>query len=214
MKPPFFYGWILIGVAWLLYGFGISPAYYSWSIFTDFVEKELEFDRGQLGMIFGTFIILYSCVGPLVGMAQHRWGIRKTMTGGFVVSSIGFFLLSGAHTFWEFIAYFSILGGSGIGFTTILPCQTLGQNWFLKRRALAIAIIFTSGGIVAKLVAHVDTFILEEYTWRTGWQAIAAVSAVLAVLAALLVRDTPEQLGQLRDMEPFRIMVRGNPSQP
>ena len=40
---------------------------------------------------------------------------------------------------------------------------------------------------------------IEHYDWRVGWTAIAAISATLALVGALLVRETPEVLGQRRD---------------
>lgn len=197
-KGPF-YGWTLLAVAWVCYGFGISPAYYTWGAFASSLIEELDFDRADIGGVFGLFTFLYSGVGPLVGFSMARWGIRATMTAGFVTSALGLFLMSRADSLLDCYIAFALLGGSGIGFATIVPCQTLGQNWFLKRRALAIAIIFTAGGIVGKIVVRYDAYMLEHYDWRTGWLVLAGVSGCLAIISALLIRDTPEQLGQVRD---------------
>jgi len=195
-KQKFFlYGWFMVAVAWICYGFGISPAYYSWGIFAPSLLEDLGYDRSRFGAIFGLFTLLYSCVGPLVGISQARLGVRTTMVIGFTSTAIGLFITSRASTPIEFYLGFSILGGAGIGFATIVPCQTLGQNWFLKRRALAIALIFTSGGIVGKIVAKGDAYILENFDWRMGWLVIAGVSATLAVFAAIFVRDRPENVG-------------------
>lgn len=199
LKVPFFYGWIIIGIAWVCYGFGISPGYYSWGIFKPEISAELGLSGKETGLIFGIFVLLYSCVGPAVGWAQAKIGIRWTMVSGFTATAIGMFLMSKADSLLHCIVSFSIIAGAGIGFATIVPCQTLGQNWFLKRRAIAIALIFTSGGIVGKIVARADSFILENYTWRTGWEVIAVTSAILAVIAALLVRDRPEDMDMFRD---------------
>ncbi len=195
----FLYGWFMVVIAWVCYGFGISPGYYSWGNFAEETMADLDLDRGQLGLIFGVFTFLYSFMGLFVGPSMVRWGIRVVMSFGFAISAIGFFMLSRADSLLDCIISFSILGGIGVGFATILPCQTLGQNWFLKRRALAIALILTAGGIIGKIVARFDAFIIENYTWRTGWVVIAMVSAALAVFALIFVRDTPEQVGLHRD---------------
>lgn len=209
----FAYGWFIVAIGWICYGFGISPAYYSWGIFARSVMTELDYDRGQIGAIFGLFTLLYSCVGPLVGMSQTRFGVRWTMVGGFISTAVGLYITSIADTPIEFYLGFSILGG-GIGFATIVPCQTLGQNWFLKRRALALALIFTSGGIVGRIVAAANNrFVgiqstdpsepgIVGYDWREGWLMWAAVSLTLAVVAGIFVRDTPEHVGQHRDGTP------------
>ena len=195
----FLYGWFMVAVTWICYGFGVSPGYYSWGNFAPEIIADLDLDRESFGAIFGIFTFIFSFVGVLVGPAMARWSIRSVMVFGFVTSAIGFLYLSRADSFLDCIIGFCILGGIGIGFATILPCQTLGQNWFLKRRALAIAIILTAGGIVGKIVARFDVFIIENYTWRTGWLIISGVSAALAVFALIFIRDTPEQVGLHRD---------------
>lgn len=91
------------------------------------------------------------------------------------------------------------MGGVGVGLSTILPSQTLGQNWFLKYRARSIAIILTAGGIVGTGVPAADRWFLENRSWNDAWLLIAGISAVLAVVAFLFVRDRPEVVGQFRD---------------
>jgi MFS family permease len=84
-------------------------------------------------------------------------------------------------------------------FATLLPAQTLASNWFLRKRAMAMGIILTAGGIVGPLWLQLDAWLLQHYSWRTGWMLISGLSIVLAGIAALLVRDRPEDLGQLQD---------------
>lgn len=199
MRPRFFYGWAIVLVAGLCYGFGMSPMYYSWSIFAPRLVADLGIDRGDVGGVFGLFNVLYQFVGVGVGIAIVRLGLRRVMAAGFCVTAAGLLLVSQAETVRDCYLGFSILGGIGIGFSTIVPAQTLGQNWFLRRRALVIGVIFAFGGIVGRLVAPADTWLLEHYDWRTGWVVIAAISATLAVVAGVFVRETPEAVGQSRD---------------
>jgi MFS family permease len=199
MRPRFFYGWVIVLVAGLCYGFGMSPTYYSWSIFAPRIIEDLGIDRGDIGGVFGLFNVLYQGVGLLVGLAIARFGVRSVMAAGFCTTAAGLLLLGRADTALDCYVGFSILGGIGIGFSTIIPAQTLGQNWFLRRRALVIGVIFAFGGVVGRLVSSADRWVLAHYDWRVGWTAIAALSAMLAIMAAVAVRATPETLGQRRD---------------
>ena len=199
MRSRFFYGRVIVLVAGLCYGFGMSPLYYSWGIFAEDLIADLGIDRGEIGLVFGLFNVLYQCVGVFVGLAIVRFGLRSVMAAGFWTTAAGLLFLGRADTALDCYLGFSILGGIGIGFSTIIPAQTLGQNWFLRWRALVIGVIFTFGGIVGRLVAPADNWVIEHYDWRVGWTAIAAISATLALVAALLVRETPEVLGQRRD---------------
>lgn len=189
----------MIAIAWICYGFGIAPSYYSFGRFSDVFSIDMGLTRAEFGGVFGVFALCFSGVGILVGPAIARWGVRTVMPCGFFTTAIGLFYFSHADTLLECFIGFSILGGVGIGFATIIPCQTIGQNWFLKKRALAIALILAAGGIVGKGVPYFDSYMLANYDWRTGWVAISVLSAILGVIAVLLIRETPEKVGRHRD---------------
>ena len=195
----FFYGWLLVGVAWVLYGFGISPGYYSWGFFSSEIIDDLQLTRAQTGAVFGVFTFIFSGIGPVTGMAISRWGARRVMVVGNLIAALGFWLVSTADTVWECFVYYGVIGGIGIGLSTILPCQTLATNWFTKYRARAVATIFIAGGIVGRLVTRFDAVMVQEYSWRTGWLIISAVSLSLAFLAAVSVRNSPAEVGQHPD---------------
>ena len=195
MRTRFFYGWILVGVAWIIYGFGVSPGYYSWALFTPEIIADLGLTRADTGFVFGLFTFVYSGIGPIAGMAISRWGVRAVMTAGSLTAALGFYLLSSADSLLECYLYYGLVAGVGIGLSTILPCQTLATNWFIRYRARAVAIIFIAGGVVGKLVTRFDRWMLEDYSWRDGWLVIAGVSLFLAILAAVFIRDSPEKMG-------------------
>jgi MFS family permease len=198
----FFYGWILVGAACICYGFGLSPAYYSWGVFAPNITEDLGLSRWEIGIIFGVFVWIFSAIGPLVGMAQSRWGIRRVMTVGACTAALGFALMSRANSVLSCLLTFSVLGGIGIGLSGIIPCQTLAAHWFVRYRARATAIIFATGGLVGKLVPKIDSWVLGFSTWRTGWLVVAGISAAVAVVAATFIRNSPEELGQRPDGDP------------
>ena len=195
----FFYGWFLVAVAWVIYGFGISPGYYSWGFFSPEIINDLKLTRAQTGAVFGVFTFMYSGIGPITGMAISRWGTRTVMVVGSLIAAVGFLLLPRADSLLECFIYYGVLAGTGIGLSTILPCQTLATNWFTKYRARAVAMIFIAGGIVGRLVTRFDAVMVQQYSWRTGWLIIAGVSTSLAVLAALFIRNSPRDVGQHPD---------------
>ena len=107
--------------------------------------------------------------------------------------------LAGAQSVLDCYVGFSLLAGLGVGCSTLVPCQTLAQNWFLRRRALAIGVTLTAGAVVGAAVPPAAVAIGD---WREAWRAGAVVAAALAVVAIFFVRDTPEQVGQVRDGAP------------
>ncbi len=196
-KP--FYGWFLVAITCVCYGLGLAPGYFSWGLFSKEIIADLGIDRGELGGVFGLFTFMYSSMGLAAGILQQYFRIRWVMTVGFLISSGGFLLLSRADSALDCYLAFGILAGGGIGLATIIPCQTLAQNWFFKWRAVTMALILAAGGVSQSLVPQMDKYILAHADWRVGWLVIAGLSAFCAVLASILIRDTPEQLGQFRD---------------
>ena len=199
MRRPFFYGWIVLGAGAACYGFGISPAYYGWGTLAPVIAGDLGLDRGDVGGVFGLFNVLHQCVGLLVGVAVARLGLRPVMAAGSVVTALGMLYLAGAQSVLDCYVGFSLLAGLGVGCSTLVPCQTLAQNWFLRRRALAIGVTLTAGAVVGAAVPPAAVAIGD---WREAWRAGAVVAAVVALVAVLFVRDTPEQVGQNRDGAP------------
>jgi len=194
-----FYGWWLLVAACFVYGLGITPGYFGWGILFAGLEEELHYTKQDLGLIFGLFTFLYSGVGPIVGWLQRKMTIRGVMTLGSLMTALGYVIVSRSDSKGEFLIGFSILGGAGVGLSTIVPCQTLGQNWFLKRRASAIAILMASGSVAGLFIPKFCKYMLDHYSWRDGWIVIAGMSLAASLIAALFIRDTPEQLGQYRD---------------
>jgi sugar phosphate permease len=198
-KKKIFYGWYIVVAGLFCYGLGISPAYYSWGFFAPEVMEELDLTRAQVGDVFGIFHMMFSIVAPLVGLALDRFGIRATVTVGALCSALGFWMTSRADTLTELYLSYGLIGGIGIGFSTILPAQTLAVNWFVRSRARATAIILVGGSTVGMLVTPFDELVLRHWTWREGWVAIAVASLVCAVVAALFLRNKPEDIGLVPD---------------
>jgi OFA family oxalate/formate antiporter-like MFS transporter len=194
-KRGIYYGWILVAVGLVCYGFGISPAYYTWGFIGPELKQDLGLSREQIGSVFGVFQFVFSAVGPLVGIAIGRLGLRATMTTGSICAALGFWMLSRADSVWDCYLAYALIGGVGIGFSTILPNQVLATYWFHKYRARAMAIIFAGGGLVGMGVNPFNEMMRTGVGWRQGWVVIAWISLAVAVIAAILVRDTPARLG-------------------
>lgn len=190
----------MAGVGSFCYGFGISPMYYSWGFFLPEMRQEFDLTGVEAGFIFTIFSIIYHGVGPIVGVIMSRWGIRSVVTFGSGVAVLAFWLMSRAGSYTDCLIAYGVLGGIAIGFSTILPAQTLASNWFVKYRARAIAIVLAGGGVVGYFTnRYFGPFVLETWSWRTGWLLIAGISAVVGIVAAIFVRSRPEDVGQHPD---------------
>ena len=197
-KGPF-YGWYMVGVGHFCYGFGVSPGYYSFGFYALEMRDELGLSKEQIGDIFGIFSLVMSVVALAGGYAITRWGLRRVVSTGALVSAAGFFLLSRAQSLADLYLGFAIVTAIGLSISTVLPAQTLAIQWFEKYRARATAIIMVGGAVAGTLINFANPYLLRQVGWRGGWVVITGVSVTVALIAALFLRNRPEDLGLERD---------------
>ncbi len=189
----------MVGVGFLTYGLGMAPSYYGLGIFASSLIADLELTRQQIGQMFGAFTFTYGLVSPVAAAVIRRWGIRATVTAGALCAASGFWLVSHATSATELYVGYSLVGGIGIGFSTLLPAQTIPVFWFRRYRARATAIILSGAAIVGFLWQPAAGLVLESWDWRVGWQIVAGLSLFVAVIAVLFIRNQPSDIGQRRD---------------
>jgi MFS family permease len=73
-------------------------------------------------------------------------------------------------------------------------------RWFVRRRSLALSVMYSAGAIGGFAAAPLlNRLIQATGSWRAGWWTIAALSAGAACIALILVRERPEDVGQVAD---------------
>ena len=194
-----FYAWRMLPFAWLIYGLGAAP-FYSWGFLLPEMLTDLEMTRADSGWAFGIWSFCGGAVAPLIGVCLTRFGPRPVFTAGFLAVSVAYYLTSRAQDRWDVLLYFGVFAGLTHTFSTVLPMQTLATNWFLRWRSSALAFLLIAAAVMAPLVFSFNDALLDRGgTWRDGWQILAALCAALGVLSFLVLRNTPESMGQLRD---------------
>ena len=98
-RKGLFYGWYMVLVGHICYGFGVSPGYYSWGFYAPEVVKPLEegglgLSKEQIGDVFGIFSLIMSGMALVAGPTISRLGLRVVISVGALVAAAGFFLLS------------------------------------------------------------------------------------------------------------------------
>ena len=137
MKRNVFYGWWLVVIALLINAFTSSPVFGGVGVWVDSLEQEFGWSRTQLSIAFSVGQLEASVMGPVIGMLVDRIGSRKVVLIGISIIGIGFILLSFVTTIWMFYLSFAVLmiGASAGGW---LPMMTTINNWFNKRRSMAM----------------------------------------------------------------------------
>lgn len=206
-----FYGWTLLGTCWCLMFLNLGFPAYGASVLNAAMAQSLGLSRETLGNTFSLYMIMSGLPGPLVALSVNRLGVRTTLVIGSLLVVCGSLLMatvvaSGAGALW----CFGLLVGTGVATGAALASQAGLARWFIRRRALALSILYSAGAIGGAVAAPLlDRLINLSGNWRTGWWLMATLSSVAAVLAATLVREHPADLGQFPDGDPFVVASAG-----
>ena len=151
-------------------------------------------------VMWGTLTLLPALLLPFIGWAVDRWGARRAVLWGFVLVGVGFMLLVG----WDFTAIYylsvTVLLIGGV-VASELPMAAAVNNWFQRRRATAMGIMMlpSIAAIVLLPVVGVALGSLASADWTAACLAGAALMLALTWPVYKLVRNRPEDYGQLPD---------------
>src|SRR5882672_7849550 len=187
----------LWGVMFLNLGF---PAYGP-AVINAAMAKALGLHREMLGNMFSVYMIMSGLPGPLVASSINRFGVRKTLIlgSGFII--IGALLMATVVTGGlGAMLCFGLLVGTGVATGAALASQAGLARWFVRRRSLALSVLYSAGAIGGFVAAPLlNRLIQASGTWRAGWWLLAALSGLAACIALIFVHERPEDVGQTAD---------------
>jgi MFS family permease len=197
-----FYGWRLLAAFWLIAFINLAFPAYGSAVLNAAMAAELGFDRQSLGTMVAIYLAMSGLPGPLVAMSVNRLGVRWTLVIGSAFVIAGAVMLATiVRNVWLAVFAFGLLVGIGVATGAIIAAQAGVARWFVRRRSLALSILY-SGGAIGGFVAPP---ILSAITtsgpghWRYGWWLVAALSVVAALIAVAIVREQPSDVGQAPD---------------
>ena len=184
-----FYGWYLVGLSSFMLMLMSTTVFQGVGTFFVALERTFGWNRTTLSGAFALSRAEGALLGPLEGFLVDRLGTRRMVIVGYLVMGLGFIFYSQIQTVWHFyVAYIAISLGSGVG--GWIAFVTLINNWFSRRRALAMSIAVSGiqlGGFLVPLMA----WGIESHGFRMTALGIGVVLIVVAVPASRFVRNLP-----------------------
>jgi MFS family permease len=109
-------------------------------------------------------------------------------------------MLSYQAHLWQLYLAYGIMMGLGMGMGGMLPMMTIINNWFVMKRSVALSVSMASMGLAGTVILPSLAKLINIIGWRNSYRMTAAVVFVLCVvIPALLIRNKPEELGQVTD---------------
>jgi MFS family permease len=196
-----FYGWTLLAALWGVMFLNLGFPAYGPAVINPAMAKALGLNRETLGNMFSVYMILSGLPGPLVAISVNHFGVRTTLLVGSVLIIAGALLMATTvNSGVGGMLSYGLLVGTGVATGAALASQAGLVRWFVRRRALALSILYSAGAIGGFVAAPLlDKLIEVTGTWRAGWWLLAGLSTLAAALALIFVREQPADVGQLPD---------------
>ena len=204
-----FYGWWVLSAAVVLgfFAFGVViPGYLAFSVL---IRGELGLTSGQSAFVVGAAWGVGDVTSLAAGWLADRYGARRLILAGGLLSGLGFAAMGFADSFWAIVAVYSVAASVGRGLGIFPTLMTVVNQWFEQRKAFALAVINTAvmGGAAAILPALSSA--ADQFGWRATAMVAGILVCVLTVPAVAIIRSRPEDVG----LQPYGAgLIEANPA--
>jgi MFS family permease len=198
LRRPF-YGWIIVGVSFLI-GFTESGVFQNiLSIFMKPMVNEFGWSRASVtgAIAFGSLSggLLSLAVGPIL----DRHGPRMVSFWGILLLSLGLGAMMFVTHIWQLYLFFGVGRMIAVGVLSLVTSVSIA-NWFVLLRGRAMGIKGIGERLGSALLPLMVQFLILAVGWRMAWGALGAVVFLMSGIPALVfLRHRPEDMGLCPD---------------
>lgn len=180
------YAWIiLIGCCFMEAG-SLGGVFDAAGVFFVPVCTDLGFPRAELALYL-TFFSLLTIVGmPLVGRWLPKYNINFLLTTMMTLILLAMAAMAFYTEVWQWWISGAVYGFCG-SFIFVMPAPIMINNWFQKRRGLALGIGMSCSGIGGAVLSPTFAAIIEAVGWRNGYLLAALIIAVMVLPFTIFV---------------------------
>lgn len=215
-RLPFFYGWVVLLAGTVGVLMSIPGQTMGVSSFTEHLLAALGLTREELSRAYMFGTAASGLILTWAGKLYDRWGARVVAAlscvglGGMLVLAsqsdriahglAGTFGMAGSvWAFWVILLAFFGIRFCGQGVLTMVS-RNMVMKWFDRHRGLANGLAGVGISLGFSASPPVLDGLIEAFSWRGAWLAIAAVVGAGFVVVVLAVyRDNPEDCGLVPD---------------
>lgn len=191
-----FYGWRIVGVAFLTHCITTGIVFYSFGVFLSTLSEQFGWSRAQVSLGFSLVALCGAVYSPFVGRAIDRFGPRPSQLLGASAMALGFLLLRGIDTLGQF--YFLMGAVVALGSTALgpLPSNTAVANWFVRGRGRALGVSTAGISMGGVIFVPLTQLLINRFGWRNAFGLLGLFILGVAIPpVALFMRRSPESMG-------------------
>jgi len=197
-KPTgLFYGWWIVGASLLIALYSGGVVFYGFTAVFEPIANDMGWSYAQISLAASLRGLELGLFAPITGILTDRWGPRRLIFGGAILTAAGLFLLSQTTSLAMFYGGFALIS-VGMSATTVTVLMTAVANWFRSKVGIASGIAMSGFGL-SGLIVPLIVKLIEVYDWRTAMSILAAGMLVIVTPLSFVFRHRPEQYGYFTD---------------
>lgn len=195
----FFYGWLVL-IAASIQGFlGVGMVISGFLVFFLPIQSDIDINAASMSLVIGLAWAVSGVVAVPAGWVSDKFGTRKLVLYGGVITGLGLIMLSYSQSYWHLLLFYSgivSVGRVGALSPTLL---TVVNQWFVRRKPLAMAVLSTSFVAGAASVVPILAIGNTQIGWRLTILSCGVIFAIVSVIVAAVLRNKPEDMGLFPD---------------
>ena len=198
-RSRIFLGWWMVSLAGMVHSINASAYNKGYVVFLLPVSEGFGVSRASISLVFSLSRSEGGPISPVAGWLIDRFGPKPILMIGATITGTGFLLLARTENIWTFgLVYLGMITlGSGLAFSNSL--SALINNWFIRRRALAMSSYHGISALTPAILVPLLALLIASQGWQTASSVAGAIILCVALPLSLLVRNTPESVGLLPD---------------
>lgn len=195
---PFYYGWVIFAITFLIYMFMFGLRY-SIGVFFTPIQEEFGWSTATTASAVTVFFWVYAFSAPLVGNLAERMGVRKTVLLGGLLLGGGGTLVSLTRELWHLYLFWGTVAAVGASALYVVPTMVLSR-FFVRKRGRAVGWSSVGVSVGQATLIPVVAVLIQEYGWRVAMRSLGlVVIAVTSFIGYVFLREDPESMGLRAD---------------
>ncbi|MBN2568197.1 MAG: MFS transporter [Deltaproteobacteria bacterium] len=185
-----YYGWWIVLACFIIVLYVSSTVFFGLTAFFEPLVKEFGWSYTQVSFAASLRGMEMGLFAPLVGFLVDRFGSRKLILGGMIITGSGLICFAFTHSLITYYTSFILLA-LGAGGCTSVVTTTAVINWFDKNAGKALGIMSSGFGASGLLVPGI-VWLIDIYDWRVALLILGIGMWVIGVPLSFIIRNRPE----------------------